>query len=314
MLPVIAKITVDLSRVDMGLVTHISSFIETSSELLNLALTCKSFGWRQPTSVDTMALDWSLIEEVARKAVCSKATDAEMTGCLPHYVSGTTTWLSILNRFEHLLEFDVLLGGGIEHQNGDKTKVRCADDDVICTALSSSPVMRSGSHYAEFQLITEVLLGVGIVRPMPGLVASVYEDGEFAFFGIQRLYSDFLAQRSDDWGDGNVHVCELYCFEGMMNWTNWEGEGHDEDWEGNEPYGPGDTVGMLLNLDEGTLTVYRNNRRLGVLKDGLAGSYCWYVTIASLDGLIDGDDDSSDGVGMESVVIRRATAPALNNV
>ena len=41
----------------------------------------------------------------------------------------------------------------------------------------------------------------------------------------------------------------------------------------------GDTIGMLLNLDEGTLTVYKNNRRLGVLKDGLSGSYCWCATV-----------------------------------
>ena len=45
----------------------------------------------------------------------------------------------------------------------------------------------------------------------------------------------------------------------------------------------GDTVGMLLNLDEGTLIVYKNNRRLGVMKDGLSGSYCWYVTVDGID-------------------------------
>ena len=40
-----------------------------------------------------------------------------------------------------------------------------------------------------------------------------------------------------------------------------------------------DAVGMLLNLDVGTLTVYRNNRRLGVMKTGLSGSYCWYASL-----------------------------------
>ena len=41
----------------------------------------------------------------------------------------------------------------------------------------------------------------------------------------------------------------------------------------------GDTIGMLLNLNEGTLTIFKNNRRLGVAKDGLSGSYCWYATM-----------------------------------
>ena len=42
---------------------------------------------------------------------------------------------------------------------------------------------------------------------------------------------------------------------------------------------------MLLNLDEGTLTVYKNNRRLGVMKDGLSESYCWYVSASVGDAI-----------------------------
>ena len=36
-------------------------------------------------------------------------------------------------------------------------------------------------------------------------------------------------------------------------------------------------IGMLLDLDEGTLSVYKNGRKLGVMKRGLAGHYCWVV-------------------------------------
>ena len=43
----------------------------------------------------------------------------------------------------------------------------------------------------------------------------------------------------------------------------------------------GGTIGLLLDLDEGTLTVYKNGRRLGVMKDGLSGEYCWYTSIYS---------------------------------
>ena len=112
-LPVVITTTVDLSRLDPSLVTQISSFLGTSDELLNLALTCKSFGLRQSTST----LNWSLVEEVARQAVRSRATDDEMSS-LPRYFSssGRSTWLSIFYRFEHLLDFDVLLGGYIEHR------------------------------------------------------------------------------------------------------------------------------------------------------------------------------------------------------
>ena len=41
------------------------------------------------------------------------------------------------------------------------------------------------------------------------------------------------------------------------------------------------TIGMLLDfLDEGTLSVYKNGRKLGVMKRGLAGQYCWVVSMA----------------------------------
>ena len=304
--PVAAAATVDLSRVDKDLVARIASFLGESRELLNVALTCKSFGWRRPTS----APDWSFVEEVARQGVCSRATEDEMSS-LPQYVRGTTTWLSILHRYEHLLLFDVLLGRSIEYRNGDKTTVHNATN-WICTAVSSHYVMRSGTHYAEFQITGTPDLG--IVRPMPNLDAGAFGDYGFFVGDIEDFYPAFLAQRSDGWGACNIHACQYSCGHGVVEWTDWNDYYPIENYEGMDDCNSGDTVGMLLNLEEGTLTVYRNNRRLGVLKDGLAGSYCWYVTIASLDGLIDGDDDSSDGVGMESVVIRRATAPALNNV
>ena len=270
--------TVDLSRLDQSLVIQIFSFLGTSRELLSLALTCKSFGWRQPMST----LNWSLVEEVSRQAVCSRANGDEMR-LLPRYVSGTTTWLSILHRFEHPLVFDVLLGGDIEHRDGDKTTVY-ADEGEICTAMSSGYVMRSGTHYAQFKIINGEPY-IGIVRPMPGLDAGAYNDG-CCFVGLPDFYSAFLEQRSDDWGDGNVHACEYNSRNGGMCWTAWDEEadwededGHRVHWEGMEGCSTGDTLGMLLNLDNGTLTVYKNNRRLGVLKDGLSGPYCWYVLV-----------------------------------
>ncbi|EJK47414.1 hypothetical protein THAOC_33863 [Thalassiosira oceanica] len=275
MLPVVVEVVattaVDLSRVDTSIVTLISSFLDTSNELLNLALTCKSFGWRQPMST----LNWSLAEEVARQAVYSRATDEEMS-CLPQFVRGTVTWLSILHRHEHLLIFDVLLGGYIEHRNGDKTAVCAKGEDYHgSVAVSGSYVMRSGAHYAEF-LITGTPC-IGIVRPMPGLDAGAYQERFILFDDI--FYPDFLAQRTDDWGNSDVHACEYFCDDGGMRWTNWDDFEFGVEWEGIESCQSGDTVGMLLNLDEGTLTVYKNNRRLGVMMDGLSGPYCWYVSL-----------------------------------
>ena len=38
-------------------------------------------------------------------------------------------------------------------------------------------------------------------------------------------------------------------------------------------------IGMLLDLDEGTLAVYKNGRRLGVMKNRLSGEYCWFTSL-----------------------------------
>ncbi|EJK65174.1 hypothetical protein THAOC_14003 [Thalassiosira oceanica] len=116
--------------------------------------------------------------------------------------------------------FDVLLGGYIEHRNGDKTTVHGTGHVRVGTAVSSSNVMKSGAHYAEF-LITGAPY-IGIVRPMPGLDASAYQEGVCSFTEYTNLFPDFRAQTSDEWGNDSVHACEYYCKDGEMFWTNWD--------------------------------------------------------------------------------------------
>jgi hypothetical protein len=36
---------------------------------------------------------------------------------------------------------------------------------------------------------------------------------------------------------------------------------------------------MLLDLDQGTMTIYKNDKWLGVMATGLSGEYCWAVAI-----------------------------------
>ncbi|EJK77798.1 hypothetical protein THAOC_00348 [Thalassiosira oceanica] len=219
-------------------------------------------------------------------------------GSLPRYATGATSWLSILNRYEHQLQFDVLFGRSIEYRNGDKATVQ--GTAISCsTALSSGYVMSSGSHYAEFEIIAGAPY-IGVVRPMPVLDAGLFDsDCFFVGDGYESFYPRFLALRSGEWGDGNVHTCEYGCCLGRMSWTDWEDEDSEHlnlYWEGMESCGTGDAIGMLLNLDEGTLTIYKNNRRLGVMKDGLSGSYCWYATVEHA-----------------TVTIRRGTPPNIDN-
>ena len=61
--------------------------------------------------------------------------------------------------------------------------------------------------------------------------------------------------------------------------SDWDNERVISDWQGREGLGGGGTVGLLLDLDEGTLSVFKNGRRLGVMKDGLGGEYRWFVAV-----------------------------------
>ena len=269
---------VDLSRIDFGLLAQIASFVGTSRDLFDLALTCKSFGWQQPTAEH----DLSVAEEVARQILCSGRNIVGARVTLSPYVRGTTTWLSILRESEHPLKFDTLLGLGIEHTNERRTSVHARG--ALDTAVASNYVMVSGIHYAEFHIDAGSPC-IGIVRPMPCLDPERYANGYFNFF--KRLFfDDFMAARTDEWGSGNVHTCRLDLPGGRMSWTNWASEEQlGAVWEGMEGCKAGGTVGMLLNLNEGTLAVYENNRRLGVMKDGLTGSYCWCTSLGQGDAV-----------------------------
>ena len=88
-IPVSTLTVVDLSRVDTSIITQVASFLGTPLELLNLALTCKSFGWQESET----GSDWSLADEVARLTVCSGQNDIEGVRITlpPQYVRGTTT-------------------------------------------------------------------------------------------------------------------------------------------------------------------------------------------------------------------------------
>ena len=150
------------------------------------------------------------------------------------------------------------------------------------TAIASNYVMESGIHYTEFQIIAG-RPQIGIARPMPNLDPDRYAYSTFIFFADMHRRAGLRSETIDEWGSGNEHLCQYFCNYGEKYCTGWEREViddmRDSEWEGMEGCQAGDTIGMLLNLEEGTLTVYKNTRRLGLMKDGLSGSYCWYTTL-----------------------------------
>jgi len=50
-------------------------------------------------------------------------------------------------------------------------------------------------------------------------------------------------------------------------------------WEMFDSIFTGEEIGILLDLDEGTLSMYKNGRKTGDIKRGLVGPYCWAVSM-----------------------------------
>jgi len=91
---------------------------------------------------------------------------------------------------------------------------------------------------------------------------------------------------------GSVDCCLLSTYWGKgivrRRWKKWAPTNTEDgwlvfDWEGQEPTREEASfkIGLVLDLYEGTLDVYKNDRRLGTMKTGLVGEYCWVVTLAS---------------------------------
>lgn len=224
-----------------------------------------------------------------------------------------------LSRLEQLwtlgspLEFDSLLGSRIGYVDGDKACVYSSNPNSLhtplyieertgeetgfqewegrdATAICSRHVMTSGKHYAKFTIATSddivifryVYCRIGIMRPIPG-----FWGGHYGIFCPLKSawFNDFLGEKTLAWGESNKHCVLYYDFDGACEWGDWtfrefEGVHTDQPWEGQKGFELWDgELGLLLDLDEGTLTVYRNGTRLGVMMDGLTGEYCWVVNM-----------------------------------
>ena len=282
-------------------------------ELLNLALTCKRFGGTNDDTKQNSSDDnnndshytWSLMEEAARQII-NNAKEEERNA-LPRYDG--ETWLALYKELELLrapLTFDQFLEktDGLHYVDNDKSRIETARSSLQRSGISNN-IMRSGKHYATFRRSGTVqgYMRVGVMRPMKGLDQYVCEIGSKSPLDWESF------RRCERWGKSEVHVCHYLDYNGGCfhhDWKYCDGSQSD-DWTGMESFENGGyDVGMLLDLDEGTLSVYIDGRRLGIMKSvsfwfdimlyncfvtlvfvfqskGLAGEYCWVAVIGTYD-------------------------------
>ena len=259
---------------------RIASYLSADG-LLNLALTCQRFG----IGGDSL----SLIEETARRIIQDIATD-EQLNALPSYDDGN--WLCKYNYLQLLrapLTFDQLVGS-IEHVKGNKSCV--ANRHGVWATAFSNNIMMAGKHYVSFQADqgTSILFSVHVGVMRPGEAMQNTEEVPLE----PRFYNHFTQGAGSVQYNNSVNCCMYDTYSGSCLSSDWvEGDFDMDEWNGIERASDSCTIGMLLDLDEGTLSVYNNGRKLGVMKRGLAGHYCWVVSLS----------------GGTQVTIKRGTVP-----
>ena len=290
-------------------VVALASFL-SPHDMLSLALTCKRFGSKHGTTtsrsrrmaareersmrnVSHKTESISLMEAAARTVLQTKWTEEEKNA-LPRRED--ESWTSLYNEFLSVfrlpLQFDKLAGDCIGYVDGSNKITVCTNrlrgEENSGTAICSN-VMRAGIHHISFQVYANDPLqhpnygGIicGIMRPTTNDITSLETChpadnlSRFSLKDYENLHND------------NVDVCLLSTNMGngilRSRWKRWETPDEEclaFDWEGMEsthdkPY----RIGMVLDLDEGTLDVYKNDRRLGTMMSGLDGEYNWAVQL-----------------------------------
>ena len=262
-----------MDSLDNDIVIRFVSFL-CSKDLVSLALSCRRFGSR---NVDGL----SLMEDTSLQIINN--SQKEERDALPKQVG--QTYIELHSELEQLRApriFDQLIGNRLSYVNNDKSHIEFVNEgipDIDMTAICKH-VMRAGKHYATFTKEGgESLVRIGIIRPLP----NWDEKGLTSF--------DPLDEGHFGWRDHGNNIKINYCslmvgsrdfhYRGRCYWSNWLNSYKINNWVGREEFENGDEIGTLLDLDVGTLCIYKNGRRLGILKDGLTGEYCWTATLWS---------------------------------
>lgn len=265
-----------IEELSIDIYLHIAPFLNGPSGLFEFAITSKHF--------------WSAVNEAAHQLMV-KVSTAEERACLPR--RDGDSWIGIYHEFLNLrkpLRFDQLIGSDLQHSDCFRfVQSPTCVHEVQNGCVISNHVMRAGKHYVSFDRVGNCdlfngLLSVGVIRPTRldnrGLSGFVPWDDEY------KWYPELAKERTEKWGNGNVDYC-VYCSNVgacyFGHYSNPDPNEEDEtilEWEGMERcIWTDNNMGLLLDLDNGTLSVFRNNKRLGVMKEGLTGEYCWMVML-----------------------------------
>ena len=223
----------------------------SARDLLSLRLVCKKFNIRCIAASGgggAAAAEMLCIAEEAGRLWVAGYSEQER-GWVPRLQR--ESWLGLMHEVE-LLRLPLVFGrahAGLTLTEGGAAVATGSDNIWRCAA--SMAVMRSGRHFVQFTVV----------------------QGSSMFFGVMRPGWDVEGGLMADQLDG-------HCFYETASGQHLS-TATLVDWEGQQTATEqGDRIGMLLDLDQGSMTVWKNDERLGVMQaEGLSGEFCWAVSM-----------------------------------
>ena len=285
-----------LTSLEQDSFLHIVPFIGGGpSALLQLGHVSKFFGAR-PTPNEP-----SLVEALAREMMETMDITDEEKARIPN--PDGDSLLGVYNEFLKLrkvLEFGQVVGRSEVHEAshyGNEVYSNCNDGPEYAPTLFAigNEVMKAGKHYVTFKRVGQSLMlpparvDVGLIRPIDLLKAHLLKHDKARMFqpwNEQHYPSLSENNRTSGWGEeGKVDYCLFQTDRGSCFYGYWDNPTPTEEtetlneWPGKDRILPNEDCGLLLDVDEGTLTVYKDGKRLGVIMDGLVGEFSWCVMV-----------------------------------
>ena len=247
----------------------IACFLATAKDLLRLQLACKRFSTKSivaPLGLGAAGPSTALVQ---RLCIAAEAARRWVAGCSEQERGWVPrreleSWLGLMHEVG-VLRLPPVFGrahGSITlSENGALAETSAeVGFRVVMRSAASKVVMRSGRHFLQFAVT-------------PGWAAS-----QFCFLevGVIRPGWDVEGGHAHSVG-GHAHSVDGHCFyslnKGIRHPGAWK-------WGGMQTAARGDRVGMLLDLDKGSMTVWKNGERLGVMQaEGLTGPLCWAASL-----------------------------------
>ena len=292
------------------LTLNILSNLGNPEDILSLARTRKLFSKKEDRHGGER---WSIAEEGARRHLVGMLMqlpeDAPTHQRLRRFRN--ESWMAVLYRFfiyqDRKIHFCLSLGRSAEIKD-NRLLVMRSEDGCGVAAVASNYVMQGGVHSLLFYPHHDAHNDIhfGLIRPLSKEWQRRHRDNLESFSPFDRRHQNELLQMAKDTcytGDSDRHCVEYICNIGATRWTSWDEDAAPTaaylaycDYLGDKPdvsgthhwianntalRPGGESVGLQLDLDEGTLHLWLNSKRIGIICDKLAGEYCWFMSTYS---------------------------------